>query len=133
MTDDETTAEDTAPAEEVVVLKAYRQQKTVNIQFEAGGPVLPYRLVSLMGTEKEAFQKFAAEKTVLKNGKPVKVLDPNAAETRLLHLALRDPDGKQVPEAEFKKWANVTLQALLKLVVTMNGLSKDDEDDVKNG
>lgn len=133
MTDDETTAEDTAPAEEVVVLKAYRQTKTVNIQFEEGGPVRAYTLVSLMGSEKEAFQKFAAEKTVLKNGKPVRMTDPAAGENRLLHLALRDPDGKPVPEAEFKRWANVVLQALLKIIVKMNGLGPDDEDDVKNG
>lgn len=129
MTDDETPA---ARDEAVVVLKAYRQKEIVHIQFEEDGPVLPYTLVSLMGTEKEEFQKFAASKTVLKDGKPVKLSDPNAAENRLLHLALRDPNERRVPEAEFKKWANVVLQALLKRIVKMNGLG-DDGDDAKNG
>lgn len=115
-----------------LVFKVFRQSKTVRLQFEEGGPVQEYTLVSLLGAEKEEFQAFTAGRTKYKDGVPVGLTKTEGVDTRLLSLALRDPAGQKVPEQEFKKWPVEVTTGLLKIVVKMNGLGKDEAEEVKN-
>lgn len=117
---------------EEVVFKVYRQSKVVKLQFGPDAPVMDYTLVSLMGAEKDEFQAFTASRTKYKDGVPVGLTKAEGVEARLLSLAIRDPDGQKVPEIEFKAWPMEVLSGLLKMIVKMNGLGKEEADDVKN-
>lgn len=119
-------------ADDVVVLKAYRQEKKVKIQLEADGPEEEYTIATMTGAEKAKWQNSNIPRVRYDaQGKPAGVNKFDGLESGFLSRVLYGPDGKPVPAVVIEGWPSPVLVALGRMAFKFNGLTEDSAEEKK--
>lgn len=119
---------------EEVVLKAFRTSKKVKIQLEEDGPVREFKIITMTGAEKAAWQNSNVDRVKYDaSGKPVGVKKFDGMESGLIHVCLRDEDDKPVPKQTIDLWPSPVLVHLGRECLKFNGLKDEESEKEKKG
>jgi hypothetical protein len=118
--------------EEEVVLKAFRTDKKVKIQLTEDGDPQTFKVVTMTGAEKTAWQNSNVDRVKYDgSGKPVGVKKYDGMESGLIATCLRDEFDKPVPRQTIETWSSPVLVFLGKLCLEHNGLTEKSEEEKK--
>lgn len=116
-----------------VVLKAYRQEKTIKIQLEEDGPVRDFKVITITGAEKGKWKDGQIKNTRVdaNTGQPIGLKTFSRLEAGLIHICLRDDTGAAVPVETIDSWATPLIETLARICMEHNGLTKGSEEEKK--
>jgi hypothetical protein len=87
-----------------------------------------YKLVELTGAQRDLYLADSSRRMKLDAaGKPVAITDMKGLQSFLVSLSLRDPEGKEVPQATIDGWPSATISGLHEIARELSGLGKEEE------